>query len=257
MRIPRRFASANPINVAVVGRSRSRRFFAVGGLAMVALAPAGHIPLPTLPISLPVLAGPGLPAPVTAGAVLRAVDDAGHPLAYAQFEVYRADQPEGVQQPLFAVPAVSSTGTVTVPLPAPSTIPDAASNYYAVSTGLASDGASASGIEFFNLTAQNPLATAIITPNLFQVPPVTIIGNPPPIGDPPSVPPAPNPSDTPTVPSVTDWGQLPPVGNPPTVAPSPTTPPATGPCGFQPDTEHPAPPASPLPRRTCPSLTAR
>ncbi|MDQ1699875.1 MAG: hypothetical protein QOG34_1738 [Frankiaceae bacterium] len=201
--------------VGTAGRYRARpvngQFFAAGWVALAALAPTGVVPIPTLPAQ-------DVPTAVTAGVVLTAVDSDGQPLAYAQFEVYRADQPEGEQQPLLAVPVVSSTGTVTVPLPAPAAIPDAASNYYAVSSGVASDGASASGIDFFNLTSQNPIATATITPNLSNVP-------------------------TPPIPSVTNIGQLPPVGNVPQVSPSPTTPPVTGPCGFKPDTEHPPPPA--------------
>ncbi len=199
IRIARRFAAVDPITAALGGRP-PKSYLALAGFAVAAIS--GPIGIPTIP------AGPAAPtvsSPITAGVVLTALDNAGHPLAYAQFEVYRADQPEGVQQPILPVPAFSSTGTVTVPLPQPSAIPDPDGNYFAVSTGNDVTGAPFTGIEFFNITAQQPVANAAISPNLFvQVPPVTNIG------------------------------QLPPVGDP---AP-------TGPCGYNPDTAHPpTPPA--------------
>ena len=212
IRIPRWFATTDPITAAIGGRGRPRRYFAAGGLAIAALAPAGQFPLPTttiLPSSPPVQSGPALPATLTAGAVLKAVDNAGRPLAYAQFEVYRGDQPDGVQTPLLAVPAVSSTGTVTLPLPQPSAIPDAGSNYMVVSTGRDAAGAPFTGVEYFNITTAQPVATATISPNLFvQVPPVT------------------------------NTGQL------------PTDPPPPGPCGFQPGVVQPPPPMFTVESRT-------
>ena len=212
-RIPLRWAAADPITAAIGGRPR--RFFAAGGLAIAALAPAGQLPLPAVPTLLgssPVQSVPALPAaPLAAGAVLKAVDNAGHPLTYAQFEVYRADQPDGVQKPFLAVPAVSSTGTVTVPLPQPSAIPDAGSNYFAVSTGHDATGAPYTGIDYFNITTAQPVATATISPNLFV-----------------------------QVPQVTNTGQLPVVSDPP----------PSGPCGFQPDVVQPPPPMFTVESRT-------
>ena len=110
IRLARRLATVDPIANAV---SRpTPRFFAVAALATAAIAPAGALPLPTPPVALPA---------ITAAVVLTAVDSNGQPLAHAVFEVYRADQPDGVQTPLLTVPG---SGSVTVPLPPPSTIPD-------------------------------------------------------------------------------------------------------------------------------------
>ena len=49
-----------------------------------------------------------------AGVVLTAVDRANHPLVHALFEIYKAEQPDGVQAPLLPVPAVATGGTATV-----------------------------------------------------------------------------------------------------------------------------------------------
>jgi hypothetical protein len=258
---PFRFLGGLSVRYALRAQPRRVVLVVAAGLVVASIAPAGATPLP-LPSS------PGDASPITVGAVLKAVDTAGQPLAVARFDVYRASQPDGEQHPILDVSAVSG-GTTTVPLPEPSAIPDAASNYFVVSTGLATDGSSATGIDFFNLTAQNPIANATISQNLFQAP-VTVLDELPPVGDPPAIPPVPsvinmghlpdvgdppsvpptlppvpNPSDSPTVPSVTNIGQLPPVGDVPSPGPTPgvPTPPVTGPCGFQPDTEHPPPPA--------------
>lgn len=206
IRLVRRLAAADPITKAV---SRpTQRFFAVAALAAAAVAPAGSLPLPTAPLALPA---------ITAGAVLTAVDSNGQPLAHAVFEVYRADQPEGVQTPLLTVPG---SGRVTVPLPPPSTIPDPESNYYAVSTGVDASGSGFTGVEFFNLTSENPLAQATITPNLFQVPSVLDMGVLPPVEAPPGVSPSPIPTDTP----IGDIPTVPPLPSPPDAPTAPPTP---------------------------------
>lgn len=71
-----------------------------------------------------------------------------------------------------------------MPLPQPGAIPDAGSNYYVVSTGSDATGAPFTGIEFFNITAAQPVANAMVSPNLFvQVPPVAVIGGLPQVGD--------------------------------------------------------------------------
>lgn len=186
IRIPRRFAAVDPIAAALRGRRRPHHL-AVATLAFASIAPTGLLPLPTLPTSSASPTGPDAVAPITAGVVLTAVDNAGHPLAHAQFEVYRADQPDGVQQPMLPIPAVSTSGTVSVPLPAPATIPDPDSNYYVVSTGNDATGEPFTGIEYFDLTAAHPVTSAMVSPNLFvQVPPVTNTGQLPPVGIPPT-----------------------------------------------------------------------
>jgi len=175
-------SAAGLVNHRPSGRSNGRLFAAVG-LALAAFAPAGPLPLPTPPGTPSV---PGLPSsdtPITSGVTLTAVDEAGRPLVNALFEVFRAEAPEGVQTPFVTVPTTSDSGSVTVPLPEPANIPDAASNYYAVSSGLTEDGAEVTGIDFFNLTALHPMATATISPNLVQIPGVRIqTGSPSPSG---------------------------------------------------------------------------
>jgi len=130
---------------------------------------------------------------LTSGVILDAYDASGHPLVAGDVEVFHAEL-AGVQVPVAELP-LPAAGAVSISLPTPSAIPDAAGNYFAVVTGHNSDGQWSSGIHYFDLTAERPVARMDVKPNLFNPPAGGAAAGPTgPCGfDPDAVPPPPPP----------------------------------------------------------------
>lgn len=155
-----------------------RRTLLVATIALGAWGLPGATATP-LPVPLPLVAqapigiavpqaGVGVVSPPTfrAGAVLTALDSTGRPLVSGDIEVFHAGL-AGVQIPIADLP-IGVGGQAQLPLPVPAAIPDQASNYYAVATGLSQRHHWAVGIEYFNLISERPLTQVAIHPNLFR-----------------------------------------------------------------------------------------